>query len=69
MITKHNINETLAWKFSPKQKLAYLEFVEDRLEELLDILTITQADYDYLMQHVEKKAKQLLKEHPEVFNN
>jgi len=68
MITAHSINETLAWDFSPEQKLAFLEFTEDNIEELYEALTITKADYEYLMEHVVKKAKALLKEHPEIFN-
>jgi len=67
MITEHNINETLAWKMTPQMKLAYLEFVQDRLEELFEALTITEADYKYLMKVTNKKAKILLKEHPEAF--
>jgi len=52
---------------TPSMKLAYLEFVEDRVEELFEALTITEADKDFLLSHVGKKARALAKEHPEVF--
>jgi len=68
MITCHSVNEVL-WSgiLTPEQQLAYLEYTQDAIEDLYEALTITEADYVYLMECTTTKAKWILKNNPDAF--
>ena len=61
MLSKHNINETLAWLDNNDQKIDFLENIQEDLFNLFEADKITEEDHDDMMDFTTNKAKQVLK--------
>ena len=61
MLSKYNINETLAWLDNNKQKIDFLENIQEDLFNLFEKEQITEEDHDEMMKYTTEKAKEVLK--------